>query len=119
VRILLDDTGGNGDRWLDVIIPGGTGWKTSKSGHAWRYANTNGPGGIVKVRLRHNTRKPGTLKFQVVGRAGSLAIPRSRIPMKGTLVVDAPIALTGQCGETPFDGSRCTFSRSGRALRCR
>jgi hypothetical protein len=122
VRILLDDAGVNGfrgDRWVDVTVPGGLGWKTSASGHAWRYKNLTGPGGIVKIQLRHLTRKPGTLKFRVIGRAGSLAIPRARVPMKGTLVVDSPIALTGQCGETAYDGSRCKFSRSGRALRCR
>jgi hypothetical protein len=122
VRILLDDAGANGfsgDRWVDVTVPGGPGWKTSKSGYAWRYKNLNAPGGIVRIQLSHLTRKPGTLKFRVLGRAGSLAIPRTRVPMKATLVVDPPIALTGQCGETAYDGSRCKFSRSGRALRCR
>jgi hypothetical protein len=116
VRVLLDDAG---SRVLDVIIPGGTDWKTLRSGNAWRYRPGSGPGGVVNVRLKRNPRKPGSLKFRVGGRSGSLAVTRGRIPLKGTLVVDAPLAQTGQCGETQYDGGRCKFSRSGRSLRCR
>jgi hypothetical protein len=117
IRLLVDDAGAN---VLDVTIPGGTGWKTSKSGKSWRYTNpAGGPGGIYKVRLKHQVKKPGTLKFRVLGRSGTLAVTRARIPVKGTLIVDSPMAQTGQCGETPYDVSRCRFSRSGGTLRCR
>jgi len=116
IRLLLDDAGAN---VLDVIVPGGAGWKTSRSGNSWRYRNAAGPGGIVRVSLKHRAKTPGTLKFRVVGRSESLPVTRARVPVKGTLVVDTPLAQTGQCGETRYDGGRCRFSRSGRALRCR
>jgi len=116
IRLLLDDAGAN---VLDVVVPGGPEWKTGRSGNSWRYRSPGGPGGVVKIRVRRLAAKPGTLKFRVVGRAGTLAVTRARIPVKGTFVVDSPMAQTGQCGETQYDGSRCVFSRSGRSLRCR
>jgi hypothetical protein len=116
IRLLLDDAGAN---VLDVVVPGGAGWKTSRSGNSWRFKNPSGPSGIVKVSLKRRAKAPGTLKFGVLGRAGSLAVTRARIPVKGTLVVDAPMARTGQCGETQYGGAGCEFSRSGRSLRCR
>jgi hypothetical protein len=115
IRLLLDDTGAN---VLDVVIPGGTGWKTGRSGNSWQYKDRNGPGGIFRITLNRRVRKPGTLSFRVRGRYGSLVVTRARVPVKGTLVIDGPFAQTGQCGETPYDASRCRFSQSGSSLRC-
>jgi hypothetical protein len=116
IRLLLDDAG---DNVLDVLVPGGLDWKTGRSGNTWRYKNAAGPGGIFKVSVKRPAKQPGTLKFRVLGGAENLAVTRARVPVKGTFIVDTPMAQTGQCGETRYDGARCQFSRSGRSLRCR
>jgi hypothetical protein len=121
VRVLLDD--GSGDRVLDAIIPGGFGWKANLAGTRWRYQNSQGPLGITKVRIRSRPKVPGRLKFVVVGRNGNYAMAPAHMPLKGTFIVDSPVARTGQCGEALFPGPapapRCAFNRSGSTLRCK
>ena len=108
---------------VDALIPGGAGWTTSRGGRRWFYRNDAGVLGIVRVRIVRSRRDPGSLKFRIFGRHGNYAIAESEMPVKGTLVIDAPIARTGQCGEALFSGSspspHCAFNASGTALRCR
>ncbi len=60
----------------------------------------------------------GLLTFAVVGRHGTYA-PPAGLPLKATLVIDSPLASTGQCGETAFGAASCVFNGSGSTLRCR
>jgi len=45
------------------------------------------------------------------------------MPLKGTLVIDSPVAQTGQCGELLFAGPapapHCAFNASRSTLRCK
>jgi len=45
------------------------------------------------------------------------------MPVKGTMIIDSPLATTGQCGEALFTGPapapHCAFNLSGSTLRCR
>jgi hypothetical protein len=45
------------------------------------------------------------------------------LPLKGTLVIDSPLARTGQCGEALFPGPRpipsCAFNTSESTLKCK
>ena len=112
-----------------MIIPGGldpatgAGWKTNRAGTAWRYRNPQGPSGIVRVRIRSRRRTPGWLKFVVTGRHGSYALSPTLMPLKGTMIIDAPLATTGQCGEALFPGPppapHCAFNAPHSKLRCR
>ena len=57
------------------------------------------------------------------GRNGAYAMSPDRMPLKGTMIIDSPIARTGQCGEALFTGPssvpRCTFNRTGTTLHCK
>jgi hypothetical protein len=119
VRVLLDD--GAGNRALDAIIPGGSGWKANPAGTRWRYLNAQGPLGITKVRIKTRRKAPGRLRFLVVGKRGNYAMSATHMPVKGTFIVDSPMARTGQCGEALFTGParRCVFNRSGSTLNCK
>ena len=119
-RLLLDDAASM--PIVDVILPGGPAWKANAAGTSWRYADPNGPRGIVKLRMKASKKTPGLLKFIVIGRNGDFAVTSAQIPVKGTLVVDAPMAITGQCGEAVFPGApsaRCAFNATQSRLRCR
>jgi len=126
-RVMVDDA--EGQSVLDAIIPGGfdaatgVGWKTNRAGTAWRYGNKSGPLGITNVQVRSSRGRPGRLKFRVRGRNGAYAMSPNRMPLKGTMVIDSPIARTGQCGEALFTGPssvpRCTFNRTGITLHCK
>jgi len=137
-RVLLEDadpgrgcdgTPGRPACVLDAIIPGGfdpttrVGWKTNSAGTAWRYRNPQGPSGIVRVRVRYQGTTPGKLRFVVIGRHGSYTLSSASMPLKGTMIIDSPLATTGQCGEALFPGPapvpHCVFNPSGSTLRCR
>jgi len=120
VRILLSDA--QGGSMLDVIIPDGAGWTSNRAGTAWRYRNPGEAHGITLVRIRLLS-APGLLNFQVSGKHGSYGVSPAAMPLKGTLVIDSPVAQTGQCGELLFAGPapapRCAFNASRRTLRCK
>ena len=136
VRVLINDVAGT--PVMDATIPGGVfdpatsvGWAVDASGKAWRYKNTGATvppiGGIKRILLRDvsnavgNT-QPGRLKFVVMGRSGSYAMDASAMPVQGTLVLDPPTAVTGECGKALFPGPpepSCSFNTMGSTLRCR
>jgi hypothetical protein len=112
VRVLI--TTAAGDVVVDVTIPGGGGWKTNRARTLWSYHG--GAGGRIRVVTMHRNRSaPGTIRFIVSGKGANLA-PPDGTPIVATLVLDAPFATTGQCGEADF-GS-CRKSKSGKALVC-
>jgi hypothetical protein len=118
VRVMLNDAAGH--TMLDAVIPGGTGWTTNAAGTRWRYRNPSGVLGITKVGI---VSRGGQLRFWVKGRNGSYGVSPAELPVKGTLVIDSPIARTGQCGEMLFPGPapapRCAMNVTGSILRCR
>ena len=119
VRVLLEDA--TGAPMLDVSIPGKVGWKANAAKTAWRYRNRGGWQSLVSVRITSTRRKPGRLKFQVVGRKGTYPMSPGGVPVKGTIVIDAPFARTGQCGEALFPGRpapACILKAAGRTLKC-
>jgi hypothetical protein len=106
---------------IDVTVPGGEGWKVNTRGTSFRYRNKAGYQGITKVRVRMPARRPGRVKFRVVGK--NLYFDQlDEQELTGTLVIDAPIAIDGQCGEAIFPnalGGACKRSRNGARLVCR
>jgi hypothetical protein len=125
VRVVVRDA--LGGLVVDAVVPGGfydlltgTGWSANTSATRWRYRNPTGIQGIVKVVLKHLTSTPGRIKFAVRGKNGTY--PVAAAPVTGTMVIDAPHAATGQCGEASFPGLPgpvCVLSTSGSVLQCR
>jgi hypothetical protein len=116
VRILLDN---HGTTMLDAMIPGGSLWRTNSAHTACRYRNPSDPHGLYKVQLKLRRHPPGTLRYVVRGKGGDFTIPASDTSMRGTVVIDAPIARTGQCGEALFDIGQCVRNPAGSVFRCR
>jgi hypothetical protein len=122
IRVLVRD--GSGSTVVDAIIPGGaldpvtkTGWRTNNAGTVFVYRNGgDGPiGGITKVTMKLPA--TGGMKFTIVGRNGTY--PAVDTPLHATIVVDAPVATTGQCAETGFGAADCAILRSGTSISCR
>jgi hypothetical protein len=80
----------------------------------WSY-HGNAGGRLRDVTLRRKPSAPGTIHFIVSGKGANLA-PPDGTPVVATLILDAPFATTGQCGEADF-GS-CKKTKSGNALVC-
>src|SRR5947207_2012003 len=126
VRVLIDDA--DGSSMLDAIVPGGfdattgVGWKRNKRNTAWRYRNPTGFESIVKIRIRGKRKTPGSLKFVVIGQNGTYPMSPTRMPGRGTMVIDSPFATTGQCGGALFSvapAPSCAFKAHGRTLVCK
>jgi hypothetical protein len=129
IRILLDDPmGGN---IFDAIIPGGlyntttkVGWTLSGTGATATYRNKSTTitpiAGITKVVISSSI--PGVFKIKVTGKNGNYAVPTGH-SVKVTVVIDTPIAQTGQCGEATYPGPKpapaCALSRNRKALTCK
>jgi hypothetical protein len=114
VRVLVYDV--TKTAVLDVTVPGGANWKTKK-GAQWRYKNPAGFDGITKVQITAKKKSaPGTLKFKIMGKNGSFTVAQSQLPVFGTLVIDSPMATTGQCGvATP----PCHVRAGGKTILCK
>ena len=54
----------------------------------------------MKVRVRQRGTTPGKLGFVVTGQHGSYTLSAA----KGTMIIDSPLATTGQCGEALLPG---------------
>jgi hypothetical protein len=113
-RVLVNDS--TGASILDVTVPGGAAWKVNGKGTRWRFSNPSGVGGIVKVRISQKGSVPGSLRFSVRGRNGSFTASQTNLPLKGTFVIDTPLATTGQCGEST---AACRVIAQGKTILCR
>ena len=75
------------------------------------------------MRVRSRGAAPGRLRFVVTGRHGRYAMSRAHMPVKGTMIIYSPLAMTGQCGEALFPGPapapHCAFNPSRSTLKCR
>ncbi len=130
VRIVIAPEDSARAAILDVTIPGGAfdpgtgvGWKTNAGHSSFKYSNPAGVQGITKVVYKLSTRTAGEVKFAVTGKRGSFAAVPADLPLKGTFVLDAPIATTGQCGEAKFPGppdpsGTCGFNPRQSTLTC-
>jgi hypothetical protein len=110
---------------LDALIPAGpyagsppAGWRVARSGTRWTYANRSATpaNGITKVTVRNVLRIPGLLKIRVKGKHAALPPGTLNPPIGAVVVLDPPVATTGQCGEAVL---ACTFNASATTRRCR
>ncbi len=131
VRLSITPVSSPTGALLDVTIPGGlydpvqkVGWKVNGSGTSWTYRNKAGLQGITKVTVKDaSSKSPGLVKFTVTGKKGSYPVASGQLPLRVTLVLDSPLATTGQCGEQSFAGPPpapfCQFTGNGSTLRCK
>lgn len=132
LRILVSDSAGATP--IDVTVPGGAynaanraGWKVNGSGTSWKYANAGSPvplvNGVYKAQLKAYPSTPGRYKFAVKGKNGNYVVNQANLPLRGTLVIDAPFAETGQCGETAFQAPpakpNCAVAGGGKTVKCK
>jgi hypothetical protein len=127
LRILLTDA--LGDAVIDAFLPGGAystdakaGWKGS--GLGWNYANggQNFPliQGISKVTLHGRTSQPGRFSVAITGKNGSFAVPANGLPLLVTVVIDPPLATTGQCAEIGFSApGQCVAVAAKGTVSCK
>jgi hypothetical protein len=114
VRIIVSDS--TGATIADVTVPGNAGWKVNAKGTRWRFSNPAGVGGIVKVVLAQKGSAAGSMRFSVRGKNGSFTANQNNLPLHGTLVLDVPMATTGQCGES---GAPCRVVAQGKTILCK
>jgi hypothetical protein len=107
-----------GDAFLDVRVPGPQGWKTNKKHTTFTYENSQGFEGIRKIKLELPLKHPGRVKFMVVGKKVGFPNP-SVLPISGTLVLNPPLAVNGQCGETNFASGSCKRNKKGTTVTCK
>jgi hypothetical protein len=108
VRLLVTD--GTGAVAVDATAPGGGLWTGGALRPVWIYRDRTGANdGLTKVVLKQRT--PGEIRFTVQGKLGTYGTPLPPT-VTATLVIDTPIATTGQCGEVTYtDGGAqsCKF----------
>jgi cysteine-rich repeat protein len=125
IRLLVVTAGGR--TVLDVTLPKAAydavtraGWTGRGNGRSWTYRNkgTAAPllNGIQRVTLRRA--RTGGVRFVVRGKLGTYAVAAAELPLAATVVLDAPVARTGACAETPAAGS-CAARGGGSSIRCR
>jgi len=132
LRVIVQDSVGT--VIADATIPGGAfsgatqaGWKTKNFGPTWAYQN-NGKviptvDGIIRASVMLSQRFDPfpSLSFQIIGKNGSYPVNRSHLPLRATIVIDAPVAASGQCGQVLFPGgaSSCAFASQLDVVKCR
>jgi len=124
LRIILSDA--LDDVIVDARLPGGAystavkaGWKGGGNGWSYRNGGQVLPllQGITKVLLRGQASQPGVYTIAITGKKGSYAVPSGGLPATMTVVMDPPLATTGQCVEIGFSGSAgCHISSNGSLL---
>jgi hypothetical protein len=125
LRIIMSDS--LDGEVIDVRLPGGAysstvkaGWKGGATG--WNYANGGQVlpllQGITKVSLRGRASQPGVYSVAITGKNGSYAIQPGGLPVTVTVVMNPPLATTGQCAEIGFDPGACRLSTNG-SLVCK
>jgi hypothetical protein len=127
-RVILED--GAGVRF-DVSVPPGaydpttrTGWLPNGARTAFTFRSASSVGGVLdKLKLSRTTARPDVIKFTMSGKKGAQAASAVVPPLAATIVLDAPTAATGECGEVDFSGPSpapaCAMNRRGSTLGCK
>lgn len=111
---------------VDVTLPNTAysavtraGWTSRGNGKAFVYRNRGDAllGGINRMMLRR-TGTSGGVRFVVRGKLGAYGVSAGELPLRATVILDAPFATTGACAETPTSGA-CGARGAGSSIRCR
>jgi hypothetical protein len=127
-RVVL--TNAAGATVVDVTLAagafGGTGtrgWRANRHKTKWTYQDKTGTpnNGLTEMVILDRSRKaPNQVKVMMIGKNGTYPIAPGDKPIKATVVLgDRAASSAGQCGETAFAPTDCSFNASGNKLRCR
>ena len=118
IRVLIADA--MGGTVADVRVPNGdyaratkTGWR--RRGNGWRFVDPSG----LKASVKGDPLTPGFLRVGLSVTHRTYTVTAAGLPLAATVVVDAPRAATGQCGELAFLAGACGFDASGQTVTCR
>ena len=118
---------------FDAIIPPGSvnsdsraGWHPDGDGR-WSYKNSSDEGervaGIKRLTLRQRNADSNEFRLVVAGRGADMRAAVGQPTLKLSVVVDSPLATTGQCAEIVFvttgDTADCRLLNGSRRLDCR
>jgi parallel beta-helix repeat protein len=96
IRIVIDGESGPGG--IDVVIPGGSGWRVNAKGTRWDYANPAGP--ITKATVLDRARiQAGLVRWVVRGKGGSVVLP----PVGSTRSA-VVLGASGECASIAWNG---------------
>lgn len=113
VRVRIEDA--SGEEILDEIVPGGafdpttsTGWRHLPELGRWSYTRP-GAQGVHRLVVKRVAGPAEVYRFHAMAHIGETPVPSAeQLPLKGTFVVDTPVAENGQCGEVEFGGAEPT-----------
>jgi len=72
------------------------------------------------VSLHGRVSQPGQFSVAIIGKNGSFAVPDGGLPLRITVVIDPPLATTGQCAEIGFTApSRCVAVAGKGTVTCK
>lgn len=102
---------------------GTVGWKLNSSGTTWKFLDKTGAptNGILKAVIKDQAKKSANrVKVVVKGKNGSYPISSGDEPPQISVVLgDATAATAGECAESIFVVSDCSFSGAGDKLTCK
>ena len=91
-----------------------TGWLANGASTAFTFRTTQPVGGVIdKLKLSRTTARPDLVKFDDVGQARRRSRRAAPVqPLTAIVVLDAPTAATGECGEVAFARARADRRRA-------
>lgn len=110
---------------LTLALPAGAfdgtrGWRTTKPGNKWRYADkaaAPSANGVSKAELKDlSSKDPGRVGFKLLGADGDYPIGTGDVPLRVAVVAGSPMSA---CGERDYARADCKVSGSGTGVRCR
>jgi len=128
-RVILED--GAGDVLFDVAVPAGaynpltrTGWTVNGAATSFTFRSTSPVGGLLnQLKLSKSAARPDLIKIRATGKKGAYAQNPIELPLAAIVVLDAPTAATGECGEVHYLEAplvpSCAFNASGSTLQCK
>ncbi|MFN8545739.1 MAG: hypothetical protein U0807_16260 [Candidatus Binatia bacterium] len=128
VRIIVDDATSATGAIIDTVLPAGAyngtlGWKGNGGGTSFKWIDpAGGHADITKATIK--VKPPGEVKISITGKNGTYGpIAAGQLPLDGAIILDQPLATTGQCGEAHFPGPppspSCSISSSGTTVKCK
>lgn len=128
-RLILEDA--NGDVLFDVAVPPGaydkstrSGWRVNKPGTMASFRSLTPVDGVVNtLRFQTSKARRDLVKVRITGRKGGFAQSPVALPLSAIVVIDAPTAATGACGEIHYLEApalpSCSFNAPGSTLQCK
>jgi CSLREA domain-containing protein len=124
-RVLIENAAGVIK--ADLTLPPGAfadtvGWTVNGSGTKWTYRDKTGVPrtGITSMLIQDRSKKMANqVKVKVKGKGGTYPIATADVPVRFTFVLGGQAAsIAGQCGESAFIVSDCTFNAAMNKVAC-